>query len=344
VPGGRLLNLDDYEAAAAASLPPEAFGFYAGGADDEISLRDNRAAFARRRLRPRVLVDVSGTTTGTTVLGDRLELPVLVAPVAFQRLAHPDGELAVARAARAAGTVMCLSTNATAAPAEVAPIAGRCWFQSYVFRDAGRTRALVLTVDSPRRGHRERDLRQPPRMPEGMTLHAHGGARTPVEAHESVSASLTWADVESLAAESRLPIVLKGILTAEDAAIACRHDVAAVIVSNHGGRQLDGVRATLDALPEVAEAVGGRIEILLDGGVRRGTDVLKAIALGARAVLIGRPLVWGLAVDGEHGAAHVLELLREELLLSLMLLGCTSPDGVSADHIDAGRAVGHGLP
>jgi isopentenyl diphosphate isomerase/L-lactate dehydrogenase-like FMN-dependent dehydrogenase len=340
-----LFTLDDYEEAAAELLPPATFGYYAGGANDEHTLRENVAAYARWHLRPRMLVDVADATTRTTVLGHEIALPVLIAPTAFQFVAHPDGERAMARAARAAGTIMCLSTNATATTAEVAAAGAQRWFQSYVFRDQGVTReliaqaradgftALVLTVDSPLRGQRERDLRTGFDLPLDVTMPAHGRRVSPDDAHRDVSASLTWRDVERLAGDVGLPVVLKGILTAEDAVLACAHGAAALVVSNHGGRQLDGVPATIDVLPEVVEAVGGRIEILLDGGVRRGTDVLKALALGARAVLVGRPPLWGLAVDGEAGATRVLELLQAEILLALQLLGCCSPGEVTAAHV-----------
>jgi isopentenyl diphosphate isomerase/L-lactate dehydrogenase-like FMN-dependent dehydrogenase len=339
-----LLNVADFERAAEERLDPGAWGYYAGGSGDELTLRDNVAAFGRWILRPRVLVDVSVPTTETTVLGHTVSMPLLVAPTAFQRAAHPDGELATAHAASAAGTVMTLSTLATATPADVAVAGGPRWFQLYVFRDEGVTRALVdqarehgfgalvLTVDTPVVGRRERDFRT------GFTVTHNvaalgGGDVTPLEAFSLMSAAVTWKDVESLASMSRLPVVVKGVMTAEDAHLACEHGAAAVVVSNHGGRQLDGVAATLDALPEVAETVGGRIEVYLDGGVRRGTDVLRSLALGARAVMIGRPILWGLAVGGQDGVARVLELLRAEISLALQLLGCASPADVRREHV-----------
>jgi isopentenyl diphosphate isomerase/L-lactate dehydrogenase-like FMN-dependent dehydrogenase len=264
---------------------------------------------------------------------------VVIAPLALQRMAHVDGELATARAAAAAGTIMCLSTAATARPAEVAAAAPGApqWFQVYVFEDRAITEdlvaeaadsgygALVLTVDAPFLGRRERDIRVDFKIPEGMT--PSGNIFT-----EGFDLALSWRDLEWLAGYG-LPVVVKGIITAEDARLACEHGAAAVVVSNHGGRQLDGVQATIDALEEVVDAVEGRIEVLLDGGVRRGTDVLKALALGARAVLVGRAMVWGLAVDGEAGVAHVLRLLREEIQLSLALLGCRAPSDVTRAHV-----------
>jgi isopentenyl diphosphate isomerase/L-lactate dehydrogenase-like FMN-dependent dehydrogenase len=340
-----LLNADDYEAAAERLLSPGSFGFYAGGANDESTLRDNLAAFAYWYLRPRVLADVAACDTATTVLGHELSMPLLIAPLAFQRVAHPAGEVGMARAARAVGTIMCLSTNATASPAEVAAAGSLRWYQSYAFRDEGLTReliaqaredgftALVLTVDSPVRGRRERDLRTSFDVPSRVVVSSYKRRVTPHEAHELVTASLTWSDVERFVSDAGLPVILKGILTGEDARLACEYGAAALVVSNHGGRQLDGVLATIDALPGVAEAVDGRLEILLDGGVRRGTDVVKALALGAQAVLVGRPPFWGLVVDGEAGATRVLELLREEILQALQLVGCRSPSEVTEAHV-----------
>jgi isopentenyl diphosphate isomerase/L-lactate dehydrogenase-like FMN-dependent dehydrogenase len=338
------INVWDYERLAEQKLDAQAHAYFAGGSGDEVTLRENVAAFRRLTLRPRVLVDVTNISTATSVLGTPVALPVLVGPLAMQRMAHPEGELATARAAAAAGTVMCLSSAATARPAEVASVAPDAphWYQVYVFADRSITTdlideacasgfsALVLTVDTPYLGRRERDLRVDFKVPEGITPTADlfSGA---------FETSLSWRDLEWLAGYG-LPIVVKGLLTAEDARLACEHGAAAVVVSNHGGRQLDGVSATIDALAEVAEAVAGRAEVFLDGGVRRGTDVVKALALGARAVLIGRAMLWGLAVDGEAGVRHVLELLRAEIELGLALLGCRSPADVTRAHV--GRTVG----
>jgi isopentenyl diphosphate isomerase/L-lactate dehydrogenase-like FMN-dependent dehydrogenase len=333
------LSVWDYERLAEERLDANAHAYFAGGAGDEVTLRDNVAAFERRKLRPRVLVDVGAGTTATTVLGSEISMPVLIAPLALQRMAHPEGELATARAAASAGTVMCLSTAATARPAEVAAAAPGApkWFQVYVFDDRGITEelvaeavdsgygALVLTVDAPFLGRRERDLRIDFKIPEGLT--PSGNIFT-----EGFDLGLSWRDLEWLAGYG-LPVVVKGLITAEDARLACEHGAAAVVVSNHGGRQLDGVPATLDALEEVSDAVDGRLEVLLDGGIRRGTDVLKALALGARAVLIGRAMVWALAVDGEAGVRHVLELLQDEIKLGLALLGCRSPGEVTRAHV-----------
>jgi 4-hydroxymandelate oxidase len=341
-----LLNVWDYEAAAAEALPPGPLGYYAGGADDERTLRENVAAFERLILRPRMLVDVAACTTATTVLGHEVSMPILVAPTAFQRVAHPDGEVGMAAAARDAGTIMILSTLTTSTPAEVAEAGSQRWFQVYVFKDEAVTdhlvaqaresgyTALVLTVDAPFRGNRERDARTGFAIPEGITVVSMGrGGVTPRDAFDRVTPSLSWRDVERLAADSGLPVLVKGVLTAEDAILACEHGVAGIVVSNHGGRQLDGVAATIDALPEVVDAVSGRVEVLVDGGIRRGTDVAKALALGARAVLVGRPLLWGLAAGGQAGARHVLELLQAELLLAQQLLGCPAPADIGPAHV-----------
>ena len=340
------LNVWDFERLAAERLDEGARGYYAGGAGDELTLQDNVEAFRRRRLRPRMLVDVEACTTATTVLGQDVSMPLLVAPVAFQRVAHPDGEVAMARAAKAAGTIMCLSTLATATPAEVAATGAPLWFQLYVFRDEGVTReliaqardggfrALVLTIDAPVRGNRERDVRSAFTIPDDIRIAPLGrGGITPKQVFDDISASLTWHDLERICSESGLPLLVKGVLTAEDAELACRHGASGIVVSNHGGRQLDGVPATLDVLEEVVEAVDGRVEVLVDGGVRRGTDVIKALALGAQAVLAGRAVLWGLAADGEPGARRVLELLQAEILGALQLVGCTSPSAVTRQHV-----------
>jgi isopentenyl diphosphate isomerase/L-lactate dehydrogenase-like FMN-dependent dehydrogenase len=336
------INVWDYERLAEERLDANALAYFAGGAGDEVTLRENVVAFRRLTLRPRVLLDVTDVSTATTVLGSEVALPVLIAPLAMQRMAHTEGELATTRAAAAAGTVMCLSSAATARPAEVAGAAPDVlrWYQVYVFADRSLTTelvdeacasgfsALVLTVDTPYLGRRERDLRIDFKVPEGISptsdLFAH-----------AFDTSLSWRDLEWLAGYG-LPIVVKGLLTAEDARLACQHGAAAVVVSNHGGRQLDGVPASIEALEEVVDAVDGRAEVYLDGGVRRGTDVLKALALGARAVLIGRAMLWGLAVDGEAGVRHVLELLRAEIELGLALLGCCRPADVTPAHVRSG--------
>ena len=347
------LNVSDYERLAEASLEPGAYGYFAGGADDERCLRANVDAWRRHRLRPRVLVDVSATSAATTVLGTDVSMPVLVAPTAFHRMVHRDGEAGTARAVAAAGTIMCLSTLATSSPAEVAAAAPGAprWFQLYVFRDRAVTRglveqavdagfeAIVLTVDAPRLGRRERDLRTGFRVPADIgvpsiaALEGEWKGATPLEVLSRIDASFGWADLEQLVADSPIPVIVKGIQTGEDAALACEHGAAAIVVSNHGGRQLDAVAPTGELLPEVVESVAGRIEVYVDGGIRRGSDVVVALALGARAVLVGRPVLWGLAHAGEDGARRVLQLLHDEVELALALCGCRSPEAVTAGHV-----------
>jgi isopentenyl diphosphate isomerase/L-lactate dehydrogenase-like FMN-dependent dehydrogenase len=341
------LNVHDFERLAEEALEPGAFGYFAGGAGDEVTLRENVEAFQRRHLRPRMLADVSNVTTETEVLGHKVSMPLLVAPLAYQRVAHPEGEVATAKAAASAGTVFCLSTLASTGPSEITE--GRRWFQLYVFSDRGITsellaeaaeagfEAVVLTVDVPLSGRRERDLRTSFTLPEGLVPSiGRAGMGERIAPHDAIrlfARDVSWRDIETFSAQTSLPVLVKGILTAEDALLACESGAAGVVVSNHGGRQLDGVQASLDALPDIVEAVGGRVPVLMDGGVRRGTDVLKALALGAQATLAGRPFVWGLAVDGERGVMRVLELLRDEIELGLALLGCRSPAEVSRSHV-----------
>jgi isopentenyl diphosphate isomerase/L-lactate dehydrogenase-like FMN-dependent dehydrogenase len=347
-----VLSVADYERLAEERLDPGPWAYLTGGSGDEWTLRENRAAFERWTFRPRVLCDVSQVSTATTVLGTRLELPVVVAPVAYQQLYDPDGECATARGAAAAGTGIAVSTFSTRTHEEIAAAAPGLmqWCQLYVFQDRDVTRehlagaaaagcsAVVLTVDTPRLAQRERDVRVGFEIPAALPLpYARAAigaeAQNPADQFALLDASVSWRDLEWIASEGRLPVVLKGIVTAEDAQTAVEHGAAAVVVSNHGGRQLDGVPATLDSLPEVAEAIAGRVEIYLDGGIRRGTDVAKALSLGARAVLAGRAPMFGLAAAGEDGVRHVLELLREELAMTLALLGCSSPEELTSSHV-----------
>jgi isopentenyl diphosphate isomerase/L-lactate dehydrogenase-like FMN-dependent dehydrogenase len=334
------VNVPEYLERAAANVDPRIWCYFEGGAGDEVTLRANVAAYGRWRFRPRMLVDVSTVETGTTLLGTPVPLPLGIAPFAMQRLLDPDGECATARAAGAAGVLMTVSTLTTCTHAEIrAASEGPRWLQLYILKDRQHTldhiaeaqeagySAVVLTVDLPYVGRRERDLRlgfaNPP--PDLHLPYANLFETTP---------SLTWRDLEWIREATDLPLALKGILTREDAVLAVEHGADAVWVSNHGGRQLDGVAASLDALPEVVDAVGGRCEVYLDGGVRRGGDVLKGLALGARAVFAGRAIAFGLAVAGERGVAHVLSLLRDEIELALGLLGCTSPDQVTRSHVE----------
>ena len=347
----QLLTVDDAERLAEAAVPPDAWGYIAGGAGDERTLHWNREAFSHFRLRPRVLVDVSSVSTETTVLGTPVSMPVLVAPMAFQAIAHEEHELGMARGAADAGTLMCLSTVATATPSDVAAAApdGARWLQIYVFRDrevsddviaqaieAGFS-ALVLTADLPVYGIRHRETRAGFGVPEaGVPAIAAARARHAGDEHHALlllDSGLEWDYVTELRERWNVPVVVKGLVTAEDALLACEHGASAVVVSNHGGRQLDGAIASLEALPEVVEAVGDRAEVYLDGGVRRGADVLMALALGARAVLVGRPALFGLAFGGAKGVQQVLEIFREETENALALLGCRSPAEVMRAHV-----------
>jgi 4-hydroxymandelate oxidase len=305
-----------------------------------LTLEDNVQAWRRIAIRPRVLVDVSERDPSTTLLGRPRPHPVMVAPTAYHRLAHPDGEEATARGAAAADAIFCLSSLATAGPAEVAaaaPDATR-WFQLYVFRDRAVSRdlvqaatengyeAIVITVDLPVLGIRERDVRSQYVIPDALTAASPGTTDrmeplSLLQIGELIDPTLTWSDVEEFASGCDLPVLVKGVLTPEDARLAAEHGAAAVVVSNHGGRQLDTVVAGADALPAVVEAVGDRMDVIVDGGVRRGTDVLKALALGARAVMVGRPVIWGLATDGEGGVRSVLGLILAEFDAALALSG-----------------------
>jgi 4-hydroxymandelate oxidase len=351
-----ILNLHELEDLARARLPTVVWDYYASGADDERCVRRNQEAFAQVALHYRVLVDVARRALATTVLGQPIALPLGVAPMAFHRLAHADGELASVRAAGAAGTVFVLSTMSnTAVEHVVAAATGPVWFQLYVYRDRAATealvrrveaagcRALMLTVDAPVLGRRERDVRNRFALPPGLAienLHAAGYARMAPAAGGSALAAyvaelwdpaLTWDAVGWLRSITKLPVVLKGIVRADDAVRAVDHGAAGIVVSNHGGRQLDAAPATLDVLPRIADAVAGRAEVFLDGGIRRGTDVVKALALGARAVFVGRPILWGLAAGGQAGVAAALDVLRRELDLAMALCGCPSVASITRD-------------
>lgn len=333
-----LINLLDYERVAAERIAPGPLAYFTGGAGDEVTLRDNRAAFARQAIVPRVMRDVSSIDTSVELFGRRWPTPIWLAPTALQRMAHPDGELATARAAAARGVTMAVSTSASTDIVDIAAVGGPRWFQVYLLADLGARRALVeravtngyeallLTVDLARIGRRERDLRIGFRIPEGVEIPnvAIAAGVAPAEvASVSFVDRLTWADLEWLAGFG-LPVVVKGILHPDDARLAIEHGAAGIGVSNHGGRQLDAAIASLDALPRIAEVVDRRVPILLDGGVRRGTDVLISLAMGATAVGIGRPVIWGLAVDGEAGVGSVLDLLTKELENAMALAGSAS--------------------
>jgi isopentenyl diphosphate isomerase/L-lactate dehydrogenase-like FMN-dependent dehydrogenase len=354
----RPVNVSDFEAIARDRMTPSAFDYYAGGAEDEVTLAENREAFRRIALRPRVLAGADQVATAVNVLGLTLPCPIGLAPTAFNKLGHPDGELAAARAAGKAGALMVCSAISSATIEEIAGAAtGPLWFQLYIYRDrevtrdlvrraeASGCRALVLTVDTPHLGRRERDMRGGFTLPAGIGVSNLERYGTPDAlrwaqtssfteyVHKLLDASLTWESVEWLRSVTKLPLLIKGILTAEDAALSIDHGAAGIVVSNHGGRQLDGAVATIDALPSIAARVAGRVPVYLDGGIRRGTDVFKAVALGAHAVFIGRAYLWGLAADGEAGVARVLDMLRAELELTMALAGCRSIAEITPAHV-----------
>lgn len=357
-----MLNLFEFEAEAERRLPASSWGYIAGGANDEVTLRDNRAAWDRLRLRYRTLVDVTHRDLSTTVQGTRISMPVLVAPTAMQKLAHQDGECGTARASRAADTLMVTSTTATTRLADVQAAApGPMWFQVYLYQDRGATRRLIeeavrsgytgvmITVDAPVLGRRERDIRSGFTLPPGLTIAnaADAGMDKVPQASSTASglmlhfrhlhdAAVTPADIAWVRQVSGLPVVVKGIVRGDDAVRAIDHGASGIAVSNHGGRQLDTAVPAIEALSEVVDAVAGRAEVYVDGGVRRGTDVVKALALGARAVLIGRPVLWGLAVGGESGVREVLDLLRAEVDVAMALCGARNVGEITRDLVVAG--------
>lgn len=353
LPAG-VVSLGDHEAHARAHLDPNAWAYFSGGAADELTLHANRQAWDHLQLLPRVLQPLAGGHTRVQLLGRTLTHPILLAPVAYQKMAHPDGELASAHAAAALGAGMVLSTQASVALESVAravlPEAGRgpLWFQLYLQHDRGFTRelvqrieaagyeALVLTVDAPTSGARDRERRANFRLPPGISaVNLTGLAPAPAPELMPGQSALfddllhhapSWDDVAWLQAQTRLPVLLKGVLHEDDARQAARLGLGGVIVSNHGGRTLDTTPATAQVLPRIVTALGGTMPVLVDGGIRRGTDVLKAMALGASAVLLGRPYVYGLANAGAIGVAHVLRLLRDELEIAMALCGCRTLD------------------
>ncbi|BCL79368.1 alpha-hydroxy-acid oxidizing enzyme [Ktedonobacteria bacterium brp13] len=334
------INVFDYETLAKERMNPAYWDYYAGGSDDEVTLRDNQRDFARIRLRPRMLVDVRQCNTSTSVQGLPISMPILVAPTAMHCLAHSEGECATAQGAGAVDTLMIASTSATRTLEEIAQAAsGPLWFQLYIYYSldvaAGLVRraeragyqAIVLTVDLPAMGNRERSRRHGVPMPPPPLVRANFVG---IGQEDIGQVAVTWETIDWLRTITSLPVLIKGILTAEDAQLAIAHGVSGIIVSNHGGRQLDGVVTSIEALPEIVEAVAGRCEVYMDGGIRRGTDIFKALALGARAVLVGRPIIWGLAADGARGVQQVLSILHTELELAMKLAGC--PTLASINH------------
>ena len=350
------INLHEYEQLAQSVLPKMVYDYFASGAGDEITRRDNRRAFDQIQLRPRILQPVGTRDARVTLFGRTLPSPILIAPMAFQKLAHHDGEPATVRAANAAGVTFVASTMATTSLEEIAKTAtGPAWFQLYVFKDRGVTRALLqraeaagfmaieVTGDVPVMGRREPDMRNGFHLSPEFTvknLEALGLGSVPIGDGESgpalytrccFDADLSWKDLEWLASQTKLPVLVKGVLRGDDAECALKSGAAGVVVSNHGGRQLDTVPATIQVLPEIVQASAGRGVVVLDGGVRRGIDIVKALALGASAVQVGRPVLWGLATGGEAGAYRVLSILRDELDNAMALCGCASVQQITRD-------------
>lgn len=363
------LNIFEYEACARDRLDRNAFDYYASGAHDELTLRENRSAYERIQLAYRVLVDVSRRNLGATVLNTKLELPVLISPTAFHGMACAEAELATARAAGQSGTVMILSSLSNTDVEDVVSAAtGPVWFQLYVYRDRGATEALVrraeaagcsaivLTVDAPLLGRREQDVRNRFHLPPHLSVKnmlASGYGEVSQESDESglaayfaslIDSSLNWDDIAWLRSLTQLPLIIKGIVRTDDALRAVQVGASGIMVSNHGGRQLDTCVSTISALPAIAQAVDGKLDVLVDGGVRRGTDVIKALALGAKAVGIGRPVLWGLAANGQDGVTDVLRMIRQEVDLAMALCGAPTVAAITPDLIAASPRTESGEP
>jgi 4-hydroxymandelate oxidase len=343
---GDPIRLADLEALALAKLDPGIASYYSGAANDELTLADNLAAFRRWRFLPRIGAEIEGRDTSVEVLGRLWPTPFMVAPVALQRMADPDGEVAVARACAARGVTMSLSTVGSATIEDVAAAGARTWFQLYLLRDRERNvelldraaaagcEAIILTMDAPILGRRERDIRTGFHLPDGIGYaNIRRGAlrRGDTYGDDEIKPSNTWDDLAWVVGATKLPVIVKGVLHPDDAVRSLDLGAAGVGVSNHGGRQLDGSIAALDALPAVVDAIAGRAPVLLDSGIRRGTDVLLALALGARAVMLGRPVLWGLAWNGEAGVGRAFDMLAAEVELALGLAGLARADEASRD-------------
>ncbi|XP_004689650.1 PREDICTED: hydroxyacid oxidase 2 [Condylura cristata] len=351
----RLVCVTDFQALARERLSKPSWDYIEGGAGEGITREDNIAAFKKIRLRPRYLRDVSQVDTGTTIQGERVSAPICISPTGFHRLAWPDGEMSTARAAQAADICYVTSTYASCSLEDIVTTAprGLRWFQLYVQpeRELNRRliqraeslgfKALVITVDVPTLGNRRHDIRNQLDLKSNLLLKDLQSPKerssTPNLKMTPIDASICWDDLSWFQRLTELPVILKGILTKEDAELAVKHNVHGIIVSNHGGRQLDEVPASIDALPEVVAAVKGKVEVYLDGGVRSGNDVLKALALGAKCVFVGRPVLWGLACKGEHGVKEVLDILKDEFRTSMALTGCRSVAEINRDLIQFSR-------
>ncbi|XP_065617592.1 peroxisomal (S)-2-hydroxyacid oxidase GLO4 isoform X1 [Quercus suber] len=362
---GEPVNVNEFQELAREVLPKMYYDFYAGGAEDQYTLKENVEAFHRIMIRPRILVDVSRIDMSTTVLGNKISAPILIAPTALHKLAHPEGEVATARAAAACKTIMVLSFTSSCTVEEVASGCNAVrFFQLYVYKkrdiaavlvqraERNGYKALVLTVDTPRLGRREADIKNKmvaPRLKnlEGLLsieADSDNGSNLEAYAKETMDASLCWKDIEWLKSITNMPILIKGVLTGEDVSLtldvilfaaikAAEVGVAGIMVSNHGARQLDYTDATINVLEEVVQAVGGRVPVFFDGGVRRGTDIFKALAHGAQAVLIGRPVIFGLAAKGEYGVRQIIQMLKDELELTMALSGCPSVKDITRRHV-----------
>lgn len=341
------LNIFDLEQIAKERLPVIAYDYYRSGAWDEVTLKANRESYEKLKIHYKVLVDVSNRDLSTTIFGQKISFPILIAPTAFHKLAHPDGELATARASVTSNTIMTLSSLSTTTIEEVAAATNKTfWFQLYINKNREYTqdlvaraesagaKALVVTVDTPVWGRRERDVRNGFHLPPGLSAvnlvkydkdavaKGNSGAGLGQSFAWMIDAALQWKDLDWLASITKLPILIKGVCRADDAKMALSHGVKGIIVSNHGGRQMDSAPATIEALPSIVDAVGDQTVVLMDGGIRRGVDALKALAHGAKAVLVGRPVLWGLAAAGQPGVEKALSILKEELDLAMALTGC----------------------
>ena len=342
-----VLNIFDLERLAKERLPVLAYDYYRSGAWDETTLKANREAYEKLKIHYKILVDVEKRDLSTTIFGQHVDFPILVAPTAFHKLAHPDGELATGRAAVKAKTIMTLSSLSTTTIEEVAEATNKTfWFQLYINKQREYTRdlvaraesagakAIVVTVDTPLWGRRERDVRNGFHLPPGLSAinlvkyqqdgiaKGQTGAGLGQSFSWMLDATLQWKDLEWLATITKLPIIIKGVCRVDDAIKATEHGIKGILVSNHGGRQMDSAPATIDVLPAIVDAVGNHATVLMDGGIRRGTDAMKALAQGAKAVLVGRPVLWGLAAGGQQGVEKALSMLKEELDLGMALSGC----------------------
>ncbi|XP_062554337.1 uncharacterized protein LOC134219579 [Armigeres subalbatus] len=353
-----LITVEDFEDRAAAIIPKEAFDYYQSGADDEQMRKLNRSSFEMLRIRPRMLRNVSNRDMKVKLFGEEYAMPIGIAPTAFQKMAHPEGEVANARAAANRKVLFTLSTLSNSSVEEVAGAVPKSpkWFQVYIYKERKLTerlvqrakkagfKAFVVTVDSPLFGKRRADIRNRFSLPPGLKvanfegeqaagLQGQGGSGLNQYGEQQLDPSLVWDDIKWLIKLAKLPVLVKGILTKEDAMIAVDKGVSGIWVSNHGGRQLDSAPSTMEALPEIVAAVGDRTTIIVDGGVRGGNDVFKAIALGAKLVMIGRPALWGLAVNGQQGVERVLDILKEELDTTMALAGCQKVSDITPLHV-----------